>query len=128
MENFFINPPRAEWQELLKRPVLDNRSLEERVSAILADVKEGGDSAVIKYTAQFDGVELAGLQVTEAEFVQADALVSDELKQAIEVAKKNIYKFHFLQTEQPQQVETMDGVICWRKSVPIQKVGLYIPG
>ena len=128
MENFCINPARATWQELLKRPVLENRSLEETVSAILAAVKEQGDSAVINYTAQFDGVALTSLQVTEAEFAQAESLVSDELKQAIDIARNNIYKFHFAQAEQPQQVETMDGVLCWRKSVPIQKVGLYIPG
>ena len=128
MENFFINPARGTWQELLKRPVLDTRSLEERVSAILAAVKEKGDSAVIKYTAQFDGVELSCLQVTEAEFAQAGSLVSEELKQAIDIARNNIYKFHYTQAEQSQQVETMEGVHCWRKSVPIQKVGLYIPG
>lgn len=128
MENFFINPARASWQELLKRPVLENRSLEEKVSAILGAVKEEGDTAVIKYTAQFDGIALTSLQVTEDEFAQAESLVSEELKQAIDIARGNIHKFHFKQAEEPQPVETMDGVLCWRKSVPIQKVGLYIPG
>ncbi len=128
MEHFFINPGRAEWKALLMRPSLDNLSLEAKVSGILSDVKLNGDLAVKKYAAQFDGVELGELEVSASEFVEAEVLVSEELKQAISVAKNNIERFHTSQAEPVKQVETMEGVVCWRKSVPVQKVGLYIPG
>ncbi|WP_462249698.1 histidinol dehydrogenase [Ferruginibacter sp.] len=124
----FINPLRSEWRQLLQRPVFDTLSLEKIVTIILEDVKLNGDAAVKKYAAQFDGVELANLKVTEKEIEDAVALVDDNLKEAIAIAKNNILKFHEAQKETITKIETTSGVVCWRKSVAIEKVGLYIPG
>lgn len=128
MTTTIINPPKANWPQLLQRPTLDTAALEATVSAILADVKTNGDAAVNKYTAQFDGANLTDLRVSTAEMEAAAALVSDELKTAITTAQQNITTFHAAQRESVQVIETMPGVVCWRKSVAIQKVGLYIPG
>jgi len=128
MTTIIINPPKANWLQLLQRPTLDTAALEATVSAILADVKTNGDAAVNKYTAQFDGANLTDLRVSAAEMEAAAALVSDELKTAITTAQQNITTFHAAQRESVQVIETMPGVVCWRKSVAIQKVGLYIPG
>jgi histidinol dehydrogenase len=124
----FINPKRNEWQQLLQRPAFDTSVLEEKVSAILQDVKANGDAAVKKYAIQFDGVQLDELKVSEKEIEEAGTLVDDDLKAAIQIAKDNITKFHEAQKENIQQIETTKGVLCWRKSVAIEKVGLYIPG
>jgi histidinol dehydrogenase len=124
----FINPKRNEWQQLLQRPAFDTSVLEEKVSAILQDVKANGDAAVKKYAIQFDGVQLDELKVSEKEIEEASTLVNDDLKAAIQIAKDNITKFHEAQKENIQQIETTKGVLCWRKSVAIEKVGLYIPG
>ena len=128
MKEIFINPDKKDWPKILQRPVLDSSSLEVKVSAILADVKLNGDAAVKKYTVNFDGVELNELGVTLAEMDEAAQMVSDDLKAAILVAKNNIEKFHLAQVQQAVQIETTPGVLCWRNSVAIQKVGLYIPG
>jgi histidinol dehydrogenase len=124
----FIEPAKSKWSEILKRPAIDNMSLEATVGAILQDVKQNGDAAVKKYTAKFDGIELTQLKVTEAEIKEAIGLVSEELKAAIELAKKNITVFHEAQKETVRQIQTTKDVLVWRKSVAIQKVGLYIPG
>jgi len=121
-------PSISEWEELLKRPAISMKSLENTVSAVLADVKQNGDEALRKYTLQFDKVELANIQVSEMEIAEAESVLSNELKAAIALAKSNIEKFHNAQKEQPQVIETRKGVKCWRKSVGIEKVGLYIPG
>ena len=124
----FIKYPKKEtWREILARPVFDTQELEITVSAILEDVKKYGDSAVQRYTKQFDKVSLEDFLVSEDEFAEAETQISDELKNAIEIAKTNIEKFHAAQIEKPQIIETSPGVFCWRKSVPIEKVGLYIP-
>ena len=128
MENVFINPEQNKWNEILKRPAFDSSVLEETVSAILTDVKGNGDEAVKKYVAKFDGVHLTDLRVSVAEIEAASLLVSDELKEAILLAKNNIEKFHQAQVSAIVEIETTSGVRCWRKSVAIQKVGLYIPG
>ena len=114
--------------EALQRPAFDNTFLQEKVKNVLADIKANGDAAVVKYTAQFDCVALDSFVVTEVEFSEANALVSDELKQAIKQAAANIQAFHSKQLSQAEVVETMPGIQCWRKSVGIEKVGLYIPG
>lgn len=128
MEKLFINPTQQEWPGILKRPVIDSAALEATVAAILNDVKSNGDKAVHKYAAKFDGVQLSDLKVSKAEIDTAITLVSNELKTSILLAKHNIEKFHAAQLQQGEQIETMEGVVCWRKSVAIQKVGLYIPG
>jgi len=128
MENVYINPERKDWAVILQRPAFNSSDLEETVSAILADVKENGEESVKKYVAKFDGVHLNDLRVSVAEIEAASLLVSDELKDAILVAKNNIEKFHQAQVSAIVEIETTSGVLCWRKSVAIQKVGLYIPG
>lgn len=111
----------------MSRPTLDDVFLERTVANILKDVKEHGDEALRYCARHFDKVELDDFLVSEAEFAEAEAQVSPELKEAIKVAKANIEKFHTAQTEKPQIIETTTGVFCWRKSVAIEKVGLYIP-
>jgi len=128
MNNIFINPSRSQWDALLKRPVLDTTMLQGKVSAILEDIKLNGDNAVKKYAAQFDGVLLDGFKVTAEEFAAAVATVDADLKSAVALAKENITRFHEAQKEPVTKVETKNGVVCWRKSVGIEKVGLYIPG
>ena len=128
MENIFVNPLQEQWKSILKRPAFDSKSLEGIVAPILLDVKLNGDKAIKKYAAQFEGVELTELKVSEREISEAVPLVEDKLKDAIEVAKNNISKFHTAQREVVTLIETTPGVVCWRKSIAIQKVGLYIPG
>jgi histidinol dehydrogenase len=112
----------------LQRPAFDTSSLTEKVKNVLADIRQNGDKAVVKFTAQFDGVALDNFVVSEAEINEAVALVSDDLKQAIEQAAANIKAFHSKQLSLIEIIETMPGIQCWRKSVGIEKVGLYIPG
>lgn len=121
-------PTQEELQELLKRPVRDAGQLNATVAAVLADIKAKGDVAVKEYEEKFDHVSLLELAVTEAEIQEAEDLVDAELKAALEQAHQNIRKFHASQKFQAEHVQVTDGVECWQKSVPIQKVGLYIPG
>lgn len=121
-------PDRKDWTCLLKRPELDVTQLMDKVRTVLEEVRTGGDAAVKKYEKLFDHVELAELAVTPEEMDRAETLVSDELKQAIQLAHKNIYAFHAAQKFEPVKVETCPGVTCWQKAVPIESVGLYIPG
>ncbi len=114
--------------EILKRPSIDKTSLFETVNQILSDVKNLGDKAVNNYTRTFDEVSIDSLMVREDEIKEAKFLVSKELKQAILTAKENIRKFHASQKLKINKIETTTGVVCWQKAVPIQKVGLYIPG
>ena len=128
MENVFINPLKEQWKSILERPAFESKSLENIVTPILLDVKLNGDAAIKKYAAKFDGIELTELKVSEEEIMEAVALVDNELKVAIDLAKNNITKFHAAQKEVITQIETTTGVVCWRKSIAIQKIGLYIPG
>lgn len=121
-------PDPSSWEALCKRPVFDPTTFAERVQTIMQQVKTEGDKALLELTARFDGAELADLKVSEAEIVEAVVLVSDELKGAIQLAKSNIERFHAAQLTGSQVIETAPGVKCWRKSVPVQRVGLYIPG
>ncbi len=121
-------PLQSEWHELIKRPLLDNSGLEETVQAILNDVKLNGDVAIKKYSLQFDNVTLTDFAVTPQEFQEAETACPNELKQALQVAQKNIQVFHESQKEEVKIIETTPGVKCWRKSIGIEKVGLYIPG
>jgi len=128
MMNILEFPEKANWSSIIKRPVADYISLNEKVSTVLSGVKLGGDKAVEQYTMEFDGVSIDNCQVTEAEMQEAQTLLSPELKKAIEEAASNIRKFHLTQINKELPVETMPGIICWRKWVGIDKVGLYIPG
>ncbi|MBS1575878.1 MAG: histidinol dehydrogenase, partial [Bacteroidetes bacterium] len=124
----FKYPDRSEWPQLLRRPVIDSLSLEKKVRKILEDVKKKGDKSVRKYSGEFDGVKLRKLLVSGKEIKEAESLLPAELKAAINTAKNNIEKFHSGQLLNEEMVETMPGVKCWRKTVAIDKVGLYIPG
>ena len=127
MENVFINPKKEKWEALIQRPAFDYAALEKIVLPVLQDVKQNGDAAVKKYTAQFDKIELDDTKVSPAEMEEALLLVGDDLKNAIKLAKENITKFHLAQNEPVAKIETSTGIFCWRKSVAIQNVGLYIP-
>ncbi len=121
-------PIKETWKDILKRPSIDTRSLEATVQAVLSDIKANGQTAVKKYTLQFDKIEIENVLVSETEFNEAEKLISNDLKNAIRLAKNNIEIFHQAQKEEIKIIETMPGVTCWRKSIAIQKVGLYIPG
>lgn len=123
-----IDPKKESWNELCERPSIQRDQLEDLVGGILSDVKENGDEALIRLTAKFDGSELDSLKVSEQEISKAEAVLSEDLKEAIKLAKQNIEKFHSSQKETVERVETVPGVVCWRKNIGIEKVGLYIPG
>ncbi len=122
------NPQRKDWNEILSRPAIDDSALSGMVNMVLDDVRLRGDQALFEYEVVFDKVQLKSLQVTEEEIQFAEKSVSSELKAAIEVARKNIETFHLSQQIEVKKIETMPGVVCWQKSVGIEKVGLYVPG
>lgn len=124
----YIYPDRSLWNEIIKRPVMDTSSLEFTVKNILEDIKAKGDKAVREYTLRFDKTDIKDLVVTLDEIDEGIKGVNDELKSAIQQAKENVEKFHVVQKQNIITVETMKGVQCWRKSVPIERIGLYIPG
>ena len=121
------HPQKKDWQEVLARPVFDTARETAAVRKILDDVRENGDEALRRYSKQFDNVEVENLAVSEDEFSVAEQRVPEELKKAIQIAKANIEKFHAAQREENSVIETTTGVICWRKSVAIERVGLYVP-
>jgi histidinol dehydrogenase len=122
------NPPKHEWKALLQRPTIDNSLLESAVLNVLQEVKQHGDDALRSLTKRFDGVDITELLVTPQEILAAEHVLSAPLKEAILQAKKNIQAFHEKQVQPVEKIRTMPGVECWRKSVGIDKVGLYIPG
>jgi histidinol dehydrogenase len=124
----YINPEKNDWPEILKRPTFDVSDLFTRVQAILNEIKTKGDEALQKYTLQFDGVIPDSFRVSNEELSEAELMIDDELKAAINLASANIRKFHEAQIIQTKKIETTPGVICWQKPMPIEKVGLYIPG
>ena len=121
-------PNKKEWMKYTSRPGIEKHELDELVSKVIEDVQQNGDKAVQRYTEKFDGVQLSQFKVAGEEFDKAVGLVSEDLKNAIALAKDNIEKFHKSQILTEPRVETIEGVECWRKSVAIEKVGLYIPG
>ncbi|MBX3255125.1 MAG: histidinol dehydrogenase [Chitinophagaceae bacterium] len=126
--NIILNPSKQHWPDLIKRPLLDYSTLEKAVENILLDVKQNGDTALRAYAKRFDGAELHNISVPDTEMEAAEKLLSTALKKAIQQAKSNIYNFHIAQHVAENKVETMPGVLCWRRMVGIDKVGLYIPG
>ena len=126
--NIIKYPSREQWAEIIERPHLDVTQLNQTVAAVLADVRQRGDEAVKGYELKFDHVDLDTLAVSDEEMAEAEALVSAELREAISLAHDNIKKFHEAQRFRSKKVETQPGVVCWQKSVAIEKVGLYIPG
>ncbi|MGM9672692.1 MAG: histidinol dehydrogenase, partial [Bacteroidaceae bacterium] len=126
--NVYEYPTHQELDSLLSRPAHDASHLTAMVSAVLEDVRLHGDQAVIKYEKQFDHAELTDLAVTEAEMEEAERLVPEDLKQAIIQAHGNIETFHASQKFHAPHVQVTEGVECWQQAIPIQRVGLYIPG
>lgn len=125
----YIDPDKSLWQELTARVMVDDAVIEGRVASILERVRKDGDKALIDLASEIDKVDLsAGIEVSQSEIAEAVALVSDELKASVEAAYANIHKFHSAQKFIPVDVNTSPGVRCVQKAVPIQKVGLYIPG
>ena len=125
---YFHYPAATDWEKIAARPHLDTQQLAEVVKDVLADIKANGDEAVRKYESKFDHVELDSLKVRADEINEAEGLIDDELKNSLLTAYHNIYTFHEGQRFQSHHVETCPGVDCWQKSMPIEKVGLYIPG
>ena len=122
------NPDKSQWQEILKRPVMNTENLFDTVRSVIDRVKSEGDRAVLDYEKKFDKVVLTSLAVSEEEQQEAENLVSEDLKAAICLAKQNIETFHAAQRFEGRKVQTQPGVTCWQKAVAIEKVGLYIPG
>ncbi|NQY11122.1 MAG: histidinol dehydrogenase [Flavobacteriales bacterium] len=121
-------PNKDQWAEICARPVADHSSIQETVWEIIDNVGMKKDPALFEYALKFEGAELTTLKVSRDEFEAASKSISQELKDAIIVAQKNIEKFHVAQLKDEAVIETMEGVTCWRKDVAIQTVGLYIPG
>lgn len=121
-------PERETYKEIIERPHLDVSQLNDIVAGVLKDIRENGDDAVKRYEEKFDHVCLDSLAVSSEEMNEAENLVSADLKSALEQAHSNIASFHKSQIFESTKVETCKGVTCWQKSVPIEKVGLYIPG
>jgi histidinol dehydrogenase len=121
-------PLREEWTSLLTRPSYDSTLLFDSVRKVLDDVRKLGDKALKDYTIQFDKVNLVSIEVTKEEMADAEKLVSVNLKQAIEMARRNIWKFHSEQQVELPEIQTSPGVYCWQKAIAIEKVGLYVPG
>ncbi len=121
-------PKKSEWEEIVKRPHLDLSKLNATVNSVLDDIKANGDDAVKRYEEKFDHVKLNSLEVSDEEKAEARELVSKDLYDSLVLAHNNIAKFHEAQKFEGKKIETIKGVTCWQKSVPIQIVGLYIPG
>ena len=121
-------PSRQQWDDIITRPHLDNAQLQATVAAVLNDVRQRGDAAVLEYEERFDHVHLESLAVTPSEMEEGANMIPDALKEAIKLAHHNIYEFHHAQRFSEVHVITQPGVECWQRSVAIERVGLYIPG
>ena len=124
----YINPPKNIWDELLIRPTYSVSELRDQVQEILTEIRTNGIDAIRKYTEKFDGVFIENISVTAEEIAEASGSVDNSLKEAIEIAASNIWKFHESQIPVTKRIETTSGVTCWQKAVAIDKIGLYIPG
>ncbi|WP_073300152.1 histidinol dehydrogenase [Chryseobacterium contaminans] len=121
-------PTKDTWKELVQRPVLEREEISGLIAEIFAEVESNGDQALIAFNKKFDQAETKSIAVTEDEIINAENELSDDLKQAIQQAKENIFKFHASQNQEVQKIETTKGVVCWRENRAIEKVGIYIPG
>lgn len=126
--NKVYTPESKDWNDILRRPTQTVEDIEMTVNDIFKEVKQKGDTAVAKYTSIFDQVELDTVQVSENEIENTITILSQEVKDAIQLAKNNIETFHEAQKTERISIDTMEGVSCWQEKRPIQKVGLYIPG
>ena len=124
----YNRPDKSRWEELLQRPKMDTTDLFESVKSVLTLIQAEGDEAVRRYSAKFDGFTDVNFIVDSSEIEESTMLISTELKEAIQTAANNISTFHKSQQQTFTKVETQPGVVCWQKSVGIEKVGLYVPG
>lgn len=125
---FYTNPAPATWPALLARPVQALADIEAKVAPIMAEVQQHGDAAVRTFSQRFDGLETDHFRISNEALELAGRQLTDALKNAIATAYDNIYRFHAAQLSTPEKIETMPGVVCWRQSVGIESVGLYVPG
>jgi histidinol dehydrogenase len=121
-------PQRREWIDILKRPSLGDELVNQNVLEVLNNVRTDGDKAIRQFTLKYDKVQLENFVVSKEEFIEAEGMIDVSLKKCIGIARQNIEKFHSSQNSVRKVVETTPGVFCWQKSVPIDTVGLYIPG
>ncbi|WP_185290327.1 histidinol dehydrogenase [Chryseobacterium lactis] len=121
-------PTQDNWKNLVKRPVLEQKEISGLIAEIFAEVGENGDQALIEFNTKFDKADTQSISVTKDEIESAEKQIKDELKQAIQQAKENIEKFHASQKQEVEKIETTKGVVCWRETRAIEKVGIYIPG
>ncbi len=121
-------PPKEDWEALCKRPVIENRQLFQTIEEIFEEISIGGDKALMKFTRKFDKVKLDELLVSDREIQESINLLDSDLKEAMQLAADQIKNFHKIQLEQEKIMENLPGVRCWQKPVPIENVGLYIPG
>ncbi|MEO9021157.1 MAG: histidinol dehydrogenase [Ginsengibacter sp.] len=128
MNTISVNPNKSQWPEIVQRPRIKSDNLDKTVLDIINTVKSNGDEAVKDYSLKFHGFKPSNLWVSAAEIEKSSKVISKNLARAIRIAQKNIEIFHKLQVEKVKKTETTPGVVCWRKSVPVQRVGLYIPG
>lgn len=122
------NPAPKKWAKLTQRPVIKQQKLMKTVEKIFYKIDKKGDKAALEFSRQFDFAEQENLEVAQSEIDKASDIISEQLKRAIDVAKGNIEAFHLSQREEIKKVETSPGVVCWRESRPIERVGIYIPG
>lgn len=120
-------PEREIWKSICKRPVFEQEELTQTVLKILENVKINGDPAIAEYSQLYEAIELQDFEVSEKEIDESDLSISEELKEAINIAKQNIEKFHQAQFSSEAIIETTKGVKCWRKNIGIENVGLYVP-
>lgn len=121
-------PNQENWQELTKRPAFTREEISKTIKEIFSEVEKNGDKALIEFNKKFDSAEVENITVSTEEIQNAETLISEELKQAIQQAKENITKFHASQQSETEKIETTKGVVCWRENRAIEKVGIYIPG
>ncbi len=126
--NIITNPKRSVWSSLTERPYVDNKSVKTVVKEVFENVKNYGDKSLIEYTKKFDNIELTTIEVEAKTITNSEFIISQKLKDSIDLAFKNIYKFHKSQTQKKEIVKINEGISCWQEKRPIERVGFYIPG
>ena len=126
--NIITNPKRSVWSSLTERPYVDNKSVKTVVKEVFENVKNYGDKSLIEYTKKFDNIELTTIEVEAKTITNSEFIISQKLKDSIDLAFKNIYKFHKSQIQKKEIIKINDGISCWQEKRPIERVGFYIPG
>ena len=126
--NIITNPKRSIWSSLTERPYVDNKSVHTVVKEVFENVKNYGDKSLIEYTKKFDNIELSTIGVEAKSITNSEFIISHKLKHSIDLAFKNIYKFHKSQIQKKEIVKINEGINCWQEKRPIERVGFYIPG